>query len=202
VKETARLEAFSDGVFAIAITLLVLDLKTPAQSPLLDALLAQWPVYVAYVLSFAFILVMWVNHHWMFQHIARVDSNFLLLNGVLLLGVTVVPFPTNVVAQYVLTPDQTVAVALYNGWFFVIAIFFNQLWRYASSNGRLLSKHDQAAGLAQIITDRYRFGPLAYFLAFLLAFVSPPASLMLNFGLAVFYALPREANLPWRRRSA
>ena len=81
-KETARVEAFSDGVFAIAITLLVLDLKAPPESAsLLAGLLAQWPVYVAYLISFLFILIMWVNHHRMFEHIARVDNNFLYLNG-------------------------------------------------------------------------------------------------------------------------
>src|SRR5258708_37720496 len=124
MKGTGRVEAFSDGVFAIAITLLVLDLKVPTQPPLLAGLLAQWPVYAAYLISFAFILIMWVNHHWMFQHIARVDSTFMLCNGLRLLGITVVPFPTNIVAQYILTPEQNVAAAVYNGWFFVIGIFF------------------------------------------------------------------------------
>jgi uncharacterized membrane protein len=202
VKETARVEAFSDGVFAIGITLLVLDLKTPSESPLLAGLLAQWPVYVAYLISFTFILIMWVNHHWMFQHIVRVDSSFMLLNGLLLLGITVVPFPTNVVAQYVLTSDQTVATALYSGWFFLIAIFFNLLWRYASHNGRLLSQDDVESGLAQVISDRYRWGPLAYFACLVLAFISVPASLGLNLVLAIFYALPRELQLPWRRATS
>jgi uncharacterized membrane protein len=80
-RRTSRIEAFSDGVFAIAITLLVLDLKVPAEPPLLDGLLAQWPVYAAYLISFTFILIMWVNHHWMFEHIARVDSRLMLWNG-------------------------------------------------------------------------------------------------------------------------
>jgi uncharacterized membrane protein len=180
----------------------VLDLKTPAQPPLLAGLLAQWPVYFAYLISFAFILIMWVNHHWMFQHIARIDTNFMLLNGLLLLGITVVPFPTNILAQNVLTDDQTVATALYSGWFFLIAIFFNLLWRYASRDGRLLSELDREAGLAQILTDRYRWGPALYFLGFVLAFVWAPSSLMLNFGLAVFYALPRESGLFRRGRPA
>ena len=199
-KETGRVEAFSDGVFAIAITLLVLDLKVPPQPPLLQALLAQWPVYAAYLISFTFILIMWVNHHWMFQHIVRVDSTFMLLNGLLLLGITVVPFPTSIVAQYVLTSEQATAAAIYNAWSIVIGIFFNLLWRYAASNGRLLSKRDHEAGLAQVITDRYRWGLPAYSLAFALAFVWAPASLGLNFLMALFYALPRELQTPWRKR--
>jgi uncharacterized membrane protein len=199
VRETGRVEAFSDGVFAIAITLLVLDLKVPAQPPLLDGLLHEWPVFVAYLISFLFILIMWVNHHWMFQHIVRVDSSFMLLNGLLLLGITVVPFPTNIVSQYVLTPEQNVAAAVYNGWFLLIAVFFNLMWRYAAHKGRLLSKQDHEAGLAQVISDRYRWGIPAYLVAFLLSFVWAPGSLGLNFLLAVFYALPRELTMPWRR---
>ncbi|MBV9132113.1 MAG: DUF1211 domain-containing protein [Chloroflexi bacterium] len=203
MKETGRVEAFSDGVFAIATTLLVLDLRVPTTSPLLAGLLQEWPVFVAYIISFSFILIMWVNHHWMFQHIVRVDSTFMLLNGLLLLGITVVPFPTNLVATYVLTPDQTTATAIYSGWFFIIAIFFNLLWLYASGRGRLLSEHDANAGLAEVITRRYRWGPPCYFLAFVLAFVWVPASLGLNVLLALYYVIPRErmVRLPGRRVS-
>ena len=192
MKETARVEAFSDGVFAIAITLLVLDLKVPSQSPLLAGLAAEWPVFVAYIISFVFILIMWMNHHWMFQHIVRVDSVFLLLNGLLLLGITGVAFPTNLVAQFVLTGDQTPATAIYSGWFLLIAVFFNLMWAYASRDGRLLNSHDAEAGLADIITRRYRWGPAAYGLAFALAFVWAPLSLALNLMLAIYYAIPRE----------
>lgn len=193
MKETARVETFSDGVFAIATTLLVLDLKLPPKdTSLLVGLIDEWPVFAAYVISFAFILIMWVNHHWMFQHIARIDSTFMLLNGLLLFGVSVVPFPTSLVSEYVLSSDQQVAVAVYSGWFFIIAIFFNLMWGYASRNGRLLSRHDSEAGLAEVITRRYRWGPITYFIAFALAFVWAPASLALNLGLAIYYVLPRE----------
>jgi len=97
--ETGRLEAFSDGVIAVAITLLVLDIKVPHATDLgggtlLRALSHQWPVYLAYLTSFATILVMWLNHHNLFKQIKRVDHTLLLLNGLLLLGVTLVPFPT------------------------------------------------------------------------------------------------------------
>ena len=204
MKETGRVEAFSDGVFAIAITLLVLDLKVPSEGPLLPALLAEWPTFAAYVISFVFILIMWINHHWMFQHIVRIDSSFMLLNGLLLLGITVVPFPTNLIAQYILSSDQKVAAAVYSGWFLLIAIFFNLLWRYAAHNGRLLSAHDHEAGLAQVITERYRWGPLWYFIAFVLAFVWVPASVGVNVALALYYVLPRETvlSLGSRRRRA
>ena len=200
LKETARIEAFSDGVFAIAITLLVLELKAPTGGPLLRHLLQEWPAYVAYLVSFAFILIMWVNHHWMFQHIARSDQGLMLLNGLLLLGITVVPFPTIVLAQYALTPDARIAAAFYSGWFCLIAIFFNLVWFWASHDGRLLSTEDREAHLAEIITRRYMFGPVSYFVAFLLAFIWAPGSLALNVLLAVFFALPREFKLPGRPR--
>jgi uncharacterized membrane protein len=131
----------------------------------------------------------------------RIDSTFMLLNGLLLLGITVVPFPTNMVAQYILTPDENVAAAVYNGWFLVIAIFFNLLWNYASRSGRLLRREDNAAELAAVITARYRWGGPSYLLAFVLSFVWAPASLALNFLLAVFYALPRDLKNPLRRQA-
>ena len=95
--ETARIEAFSDGVFAIAITLLVLDLKVPRGlaegRTLADALLAQWPAYLAFASSFMTILIMWVNHHRIFTLVGRSDERLIFYNGLLLMGVTVVPFP-------------------------------------------------------------------------------------------------------------
>ena len=197
-KQTSRLEAFSDGVFAIAITLLVLDLKVPEEPPLLDALLHQWPVYVAYVVSFLFILIMWMNHHRMFESIARVDSTFMLLNGLLLLGITVVPYPTSILSRYVLTDEQSVATAIYSGWFLLLAVCFNVMWRYAAGNDRLLAAHHTE--LAAVITARFRWGVPSYFAAFVLAFVWAPASLFLNAALAVFYAIPREMKIgTWRR---
>jgi uncharacterized membrane protein len=120
----------------------------------------------------------------------------LLLNGLLLLGITVVPFPTNVVAQYVLTPDQNVATAVYTGWCLMIALFFNLLWRYAARGGRLLSQSDHDAGLARIVSARYRWGGPGYLLAFVLSFVWAPAALAVIFLLAVFYALPHDMTLP------
>ena len=106
-KETGRLEAFSDGVFAIAITLLVLELKVPdlniaGTSPLTlgKALLQQWPSYVGLVTSFFTILIMWVHHHAILRNVCRTDARLHFANGCLLLGVTFVPYPTSVLASY------------------------------------------------------------------------------------------------------
>ncbi|HEY3124249.1 MAG TPA: TMEM175 family protein [Thermoanaerobaculia bacterium] len=189
-KETGRVEAFSDGVFAIAITLLVLDLKIPKGAPggLVPTLLRQWPTFLAYLTSFATILVMWVNHHKLFTHIRRTTGAFLFLNGILLLFVTVVPFPTALVSEHLLSPDARTAAAIYAATYFAIAIAFNVLWRYASDGMRLI---DPRADSEQVhaITRNYRFGPVFYFAAFLLAFVSVPASLGLCMALALFFGV-------------
>jgi uncharacterized membrane protein len=199
-KETGRLEAFSDGVFAIGMSLLVLDFKVPkpAELPagpgpfgshgLLAALAAQWPTFLAYLTSFATILVMWVNHHVLFGLIRRSDHLFLYLNGMLLLCVTFVPFPTALLAAYLGRPGATAAAALYSATFFVTAVIFNLLWRYASRGRRLLDRAAPAAAIAEI--DRsYRFGPPLYALAFALAFVDLRASVLTCLGLAVFFSV-------------
>lgn len=196
-KEASRAEAFSDGVFAIAITLLVLDLKTPALAvsasnlSLAQALLDQWPVYLSYVISFVTILIMWVNHHGIFHHIVRTDHTFLLLNGLLLMGITIVPFPTALLAAYATHPAAKVATLMYSGLFVFIALGFNAVWHYASQGNRLLSKHvDQRT--VDDITVSFRAGIVLYVLAFALALLNAPASIVLEGLLALFYALPRS----------
>lgn len=191
--DTARTEAFSDGVFAIAITLLVLDIKVPRDLPenisLLTALLQQWPTYMAFLTSFATIGIMWINHHRLFRYIRRVDHWFLMLNGLLLLGITIVPFPTSLAAEYILRPDRAVAVFIYNGTFTLIALFFNGMWWYAAHRSRLLDEKTDPRW-AKSITERYRYGPLLYFIATLLALVNIWISLFLSAALAVLFLLP------------
>ena len=198
-KETARIEAFSDGVFAIAITLLVLDLRVPrdlANGPaLLGALIDQWPAYLAFVTSFAFIGIMWINHHKMFTLIKRADHGLLLLNSLFLLGVTFVPFPTALLAAYLPHGGRNVAALVFSGTYTVIAVFFNLLWRYASHRNRLLARTADPRAVSTI-TREYSFGPALYFISFILAFVSVAASLAMNLALAIFWALP-----PRKRRA-
>jgi uncharacterized membrane protein len=192
-KETGRLEAFSDGVFAVAITLLVLNLHIPPAS-LSDGnlgrqILAQWPTFAAFVTSFATIGIMWINHHRLFTHIRRVDTPLMLLNLLLLMLIVFVPFPTALLAVYTVQPDQHLAAFLYCGTFVVLAICFNLLWRYASYKHRLLDKKADPEAV-QAITRQYRFGPLFYLVTFGMAWVYVPASIAANLLLALFFALP------------
>jgi len=190
--ETGRVEAFSDGVFAIAITLLILEIKIPKPSDgaLANQLLRQWPSYFAFLISFAFIGVMWINHHRLFTHIKRCNNTLMILNLLLLLGVTIVPFPTAVLATHIGFSDQRTAALLYNGVYVFIAIIFNLLWRYAvSRNHHLLGKEVDKENVGRI-SKQYAFGPLLYLFCAALAWISVPASLGANVLLATFFALP------------
>jgi uncharacterized membrane protein len=190
-KETGRLEAFSDGVFAIAITLLILEIRVPKAEELhgrglVPALLALWPSYLAFVVSFATILVMWVNHHRMFALIRRSDYPFLYWNGFLLFTVTFVPFPTAVLAEYLMKPEARVAAGFFAGTYVLIALAFNGLWRHASRDGQLLANVSPQEAAA--ISRQYAFGPPLYLLAFGAAFFSAPVSVGLCLFMAVFFA--------------
>ncbi len=193
-KETARIEAFSDGVFAIAATLLVLNIRVPPAeevgltSSLLLSLVRQWPTFLAYILSFSTILVMWVNHHNLIGRVRRVTQAFLFLNGLLLLLIAFVPFPTALLAEYIEHPQAWVAAAIYSGTFFVTAIGYNLLWRYTARMKHLLDLRMSAQEIARV-SRQYWMGPLLYLAAFVLAFVYVPASLGLCLLLAVFFAL-------------
>jgi len=193
--ETGRLEAFSDGVLAVAITLLALNISVPLRESghpwhgLATALTGQWPVYLAYLLSFLSILIMWVNHHNLFKLIGHIDQLFLLLNGLLLMVITLIPFATALLADYIQQPDKKTAQVVYAAVSLLMAVVFNRMWAYASRGRRLLAEHaDQKQ--VDAITRQYRFGPYLYLAAFLLAFVSAQASLAACIGLAIFFAVP------------
>lgn len=132
---------------------------------------------------------MWINHHRMFRLIRRSDHGLLLLNGLLLLGATFVPFPTALVADYLHHPDEYVAAIVFSGTYFVIGIFFNLLWWYAYRRGLFAANMD-AQG-AEPITRAYLLGTLLCLAAVGLALVNVTASLVFNLALAVFFALPR-----------
>jgi uncharacterized membrane protein len=190
VAETGRVEAFSDGVFAIAITLLILVVELPDDFESLGrALLDIWPSYLAYVVSFLTIGIMWANHHDVFRQIARVDRTFILLNVVFLMFVAFVPFPTRVVAEHIQTPDDRRAAALlYGVTLTATAIMYASIWLYASAGRRLIDPNADPRTVSGI-TRSYLPGAPTYALATLLAFVSPLASIFAFGAIALFYAL-------------
>jgi uncharacterized membrane protein len=203
-KETGRVEAFSDGVFAIAITLLILDIRVPrppedphAPFDLGRELLALWPSLLAYFMSFAIILVMWVNHHRIFTLVRKVDQAFLFWNGLLLMFVTFVPFPTALLAEYM--RDGTfgefrLAAIVYAGHGLLIALTFFALWRYATAGDRLIVpgyREDER----RLMMAQYRWGPVSYLLAFGLAFLSPWSSVVFCLTMALFFAFRGFAGI-------
>ena len=185
---TGRVEAFSDGVFAIAITLLILIIEPPRSGEHLGhELLRLWPSYVAYAVSFLTIGIMWINHHAIFRHFARVDRPLLLLNIGLLMLIAFVPFPTRVAAEFIRSEDDRRAAALLYGTTMTItAIFFFATWFYGS---RRLLRPDADRREVTGITRSYVPGAPTYGLATLLAFVDARVSLALFAAIAVFYAL-------------
>lgn len=190
--DTNRLEAFSDGVFAIAITLLVLEIKVPPPSTALGiALLQLWPSYLAYIVSFLVIGAIWINHHAMFKHIVRVDVTLLLLNVLHLLLIAFLPFPTAVLAEaFHRGMDESIAAAFYGGVLTIIGIFVNAMWWYASQDGRLISVHLTVTKIRKI-KRQYLVGPIVYAIATVVALVLPWLAVLLFILLNIFYLWPR-----------
>jgi uncharacterized membrane protein len=190
--DTGRLETFADGVMAIAITLLVLEIRVPAHQPgtLGHALLEQWPSYAAYVTSFLTIGVIWVNHHRMFKLIERVTHSFLMLNILFLMVVSFIPFPTALVADAIKAHDGVrAATFVYGGTMVLLAIMFNLVWGYASAGHRLLVPGLDPDHIRKG-TNSYRKGPLLYVVLTLPAVFNPYISLAAFALLAGYWLLP------------
>ena len=184
---TNRLEAFSDGVFAIAATLLILNVVEPA-GPLGQGLLHIWPSYVAYAVSFVTIGVIWINHHGVMAQIARVDRLFLLVNVIFLMLIAFIPFPTRLLAEHITSEGAQAAALTYGITLTGTAIMFNVMWQYAANRGRLLRENANAR-VVRGITRSYLPGPFIYLIATVAAFVSPEVSAALYAAIALFYVL-------------
>ena len=198
-KETGRLEAFSDGVFAIAVTLLVLELKVPevgaagaSPATLAKALWQQWPSYIGLVTSFFTVLIMWVHHHAILRNVHRTDAWLHFANGCLLLGITFVPYPTSVLASYLETPAARMAMAFYAGTFVFIAICF-YLFIRAAFRKPLLSPNASDQFIAKTCHD-YMFGPPLYLIATIAAFLDARVSLLICTALWIFWATTITKN--------
>lgn len=196
-----RLEAFSDGVFAISITLLVIEIRSPALRPgesLAHGLWAQWPSYVAYVVSFLVIGVMWLNHHRIIDQLRSVDSVLLVLNLHLLMWTALIPFPTSVVAQHLSGggDDARTALAAYGAVIFMAAVGFTSLFVWITHDARLLGALPDRR---VVVAARVRFGVglAVYALAFALSWVSAPLALAMHAAMALYYAFD-QASVPHR----
>ena len=194
---TQRLEAFSDGVIAIAITLLVLQIRVPhvKNGDLLDALLDQWPSYVAFVISFVVIGIMWVSHHSMFEKIARVDRGLLFANLALLLGIAFLPFPTALLADYVRGGGQNshIAAAIYSTTMVVIGLAFMGMWAHLLKHPQLLIEGIPEGGIRTAL-HRSTVGPIVYTFTVGLAFISAEACFVVYAMIAVYFAAGPSAR--------
>ncbi len=191
--DKSRLETFSDGVMAIAITLLVLDVRVPHPGPgqsLGHALAHIWPSYAAYATSFLVIGIIWVNHHQMFKLFAGTNYPFLMYNVLFLMVLSFIPFPTALVADALQVKDGLrTATLVYGGTMFAMAVMFNVVWLYAAKDRRLLVDGVSDEVIARG-TRSYRLGPTLYLVITLLAFLSPYVSLSLFAAFALYWLLP------------
>jgi uncharacterized membrane protein len=191
-----RVEAFSDGVFSIAITLLVLEIHVPnlgeeaTPQALVAALAAQWPSYIGYVVSFLTIGNAWINHHNLFRLVGRVSHGLLITNLLLLMAVGFLPFPTALLADTLGKPGEQVGVLVYAGTFVFTAVMFNLLWFAVKK----VLKPGAPASAIEAINSSYRLGPPISVAALVIAVVNPTLGIIVIGGLMVLYLLPRASG--------
>ncbi len=199
---TSRLESFSDGVIAVAATLLVLGLVVPGSGDLAHALGRHWPSYAAYAVSFVTIGIIWINHHVMIGRLREADHPILILNLLLLVTIGLLPFATHLVAAYLNRPrGEHLAAAIYAGAFLLMAVAFAVLnWHILMRKARLLRTELPYAERRRILA-RSLSGLGPYVIATGVAFVSQYATLAICAALALFYALPMASGLTRERGS-
>jgi len=187
MNQTARLETFSDGVFAIAATLLILEVRLPSHGSVAHDLVHAWPSYVAYAISFLTIGIIWVNHHTVMEQIGRVDRTFLCINVVFLMVVAFSPFPTRVLAEHLRTGSKAAAFA-YGLTFTLMAASYGVLWFYAARGRRLIAEGaDQR--VVSGISRSFAPGSFIYGAATLSSLISAYLAVALYAAIALFYVL-------------
>ena len=203
--DSGRAEAFSDGVFAIAITLLVLDLRLPGGGTLTHQLLHVWPQYFAYLVSFLTIGIMWMNHHTMLAHVSRVDRPLLVINLLLLMAVVVIPFPTSLVAEHLRGAGGVAATVTYGLVLIAASLGFAGLWIYVVTHAERLGGQAQPEALRRSIPG-FTGGLLVYVAATVIAAFGAPLIALVIYGLlGVYYLfdhLPRPSGAPPAREAA
>jgi uncharacterized membrane protein len=191
--ETGRIEALSDGIFAIAMTLLVLDLHVPdvvAGESLSHALAGEWPTFLAFTIGFFTLLICWINHHYMFQAIRKTDGVLLLLNGCKLLVVSFTPFVTAVLSHFINTHFEQAAVNIYALNFFIMGMSMTCLWCYACWRGLAQCASPQVKALS---TRLYVFATIIPGLILALSFISVWPSLVLFVFMFAVYVYPQAS---------
>ena len=186
------MEAFSDGVFAIAITLLILEIKVPkidihmTNSQLFTSLMNLWPSYFAFLLSFSAVLIMWINHHGFFKYLKSINSKFLYANGFLLLMVTFIPFPTAVLAEHINSPAANVSAAFYCGAMELVSVAYNVLW-FTTAYKRALVKDEISDDLINKIRNAYWVGFFVYLASFIVSFFYAIAGIVICISFWIFW---------------
>jgi uncharacterized membrane protein len=184
--DTTRLETFSDGVFAIAATLLILDVHAAGGSAT-HGLVHAWPSYAVYAISFATIGIIWVNHHTVFRQIGRVDRTFLFINVFFLMVVSFIPFPTRVLGEHLRDGSRAPAFA-YGLTFTLMAILYGALWFYAAVGRRLIASGADQRTVSGI-SRSFLPGSFVYAAATLTSLASTYVAVVLYAAIAVFYML-------------
>lgn len=200
-KETTRVDAFSDGVFGIAITLLVLELIQILHSQTSDGLLMtirhHWQSFLAFLIGFITILVCWINHHIAFEYIRKVDTNLMWINGFLLFVVTLTPFPTAVLAEY-LEKEGGTALAIFGFNYFLISIGADWICTYAYNRNFIGEEHREYYHSYKLL---YRYAIFYTLIAFLLCFVSVVVPLILYMILFTVFAAPNKfASILYKKK--
>ena len=190
-KETLRIETFSDGVFCIAVTLLSIEIGVELHGDisnrgLQEALLHKWPICLAYVISFINVLLAWIGHHGLFKMFRQPDGSIMMTNGLLLMLVALVPFPTKTLGEFLLTDALQTAVIFYTGYFVLVSLAFRLLW-YAASRKKELLIHDITKQQIKQTTRNENIGLICNTMIFGVAFINPLAALVLSFAMWVYW---------------
>ena len=192
---TQRVEAFSDGVFAIAITLLILEIKVPDHDALENQSLSNylwglWPKYFAYLFSFIIIGIFWANHHYIFKLYKRTNHTFNLLNVFFLLTISFLPFPTAVFGEYIQAPaHRNTAVSFYALGLMLPSFAWLLMWLYASQNRRLIDER-LTEDFVRYLTRVFVISNLFYLLALIISFFNATVTIVVIIVLALVYLMP------------
>lgn len=194
---TNRIEAFSDGVFAIAITLLILEIRLPTQleasnASVAESLLAIWPSYFAYIFSFVTVGIYWINHHYIFKIYQKTNHVFNLLNVFFLMCISFLPFPTGVLGSHLLdVNEQRTTIAFYVFGLLLPALSWLLMWLYGSSNYRLIDAN-LSPRFVRYLTRQYGLSSVICLFAFVITLVQPFMGLAIAVGLIFLYLLPSK----------